>query len=53
MPFAEAAALISQFPSVGAVTRHIVCQMLANPEMEGHWRAIAAACEELLKANYH
>jgi hypothetical protein len=53
LPYEEAATLIAESGDVGALARHIVSQMLACPETEGHWRQLAGACVELLEATAH
>jgi hypothetical protein len=50
LPYEEAINLIERFGDTGTVARHIVDQMITNPEAEDHWRAIASACCELLQA---
>ena len=48
--YEEAAALIARFGAPGAVVRHIVSEMLDDPDGEADWRALAAACHEMLTA---
>jgi hypothetical protein len=51
--FIAATALIERYGDAGGVARYLVGQMLAHPESEEHWRALAAACHELLTAKIH
>jgi hypothetical protein len=46
----EAAALIAQFGSTSRLVRHIVREMVANPDAESDLRLVAAACHEILSA---
>jgi len=49
--FNAALALIEHYEDAGSVARHIVRQMLADPNAEAYWRSIAAACHELFTAD--
>jgi hypothetical protein len=46
--YEEAAALIARFGTVDGVVRHIVSEMLENPDSERDWRSLAAVCHEML-----
>jgi hypothetical protein len=48
--YEEAAELIDRFGNPGAVVRYIVSEMLVDPDREGEWRSLAAACHEMLAA---
>ena len=50
MPYAEALDLITRFPDTKSLARHIADRLIADPDSEEHWRAIALACDQLAQA---
>lgn len=53
MGFLAAMSLIERHEDAGGVARYIVGQMLADPDSEDYWRALAGACHELFTAKRH